>query len=77
MRVRERGVGERGRDTGRGRSRLPAWKESRRGTRSQDSRIMPWAESRCQTAGPPGMPKVILISKDKFPSPKDRTKIKQ
>ena len=41
---------QRGRDTGRGRSRLPAR------TRSQDPRITPWAKGRCSTTGPPGCP---------------------
>ena len=31
-------------------------KEARCGTRSQGSRIMPWAEGRCQTAEPPRDP---------------------
>ena len=46
---------ERGRDTGRGRSRLRAlwvW----RGIRSQFSRIATWAKGRCQTAEPPWDP---------------------
>ena len=29
---------------------------ARRGTRSQDSRIVPWAKGRCQTAEPPRDP---------------------
>ena len=43
---------ERGRDTGRGRSRLHA-SGARRGTRSRVSRIAPWAKGRRQTAAPP------------------------
>ena len=41
---------ERGRDTGRGRSRLHAG--GRCGTASWDSRIMPWAKGRCSTTKP-------------------------
>ena len=44
---------ERGRDTGRGRSRLRA----RRRTQSRDSRIALWAKGRCQTTEPPRDPK--------------------
>ena len=47
---------ERGRDTGRERSRLHA-PGARRGTRSQVSRIAPWAKGRRQTAAPPRDPK--------------------
>ena len=43
---------ERGRDTGRGRSSLHA-SGARRGTRSRDSRIAPWAKGRHETAAPP------------------------
>ena len=50
---------ERGRDTSRGRSRLHAG--SRCGTRSQDSRITPWAEGRRQTAEPPRDPLVSFF----------------
>ncbi|CAK7310509.1 hypothetical protein VULLAG_LOCUS15445 [Vulpes lagopus] len=46
---------ERGRDIGRGRSRLHA-PGARRGTRSQVSRIAPWAKGRHQTAAPPRDP---------------------
>ena len=42
---------ERGRDTGRGRSRLHA-PGARRGIRSRVSRIAPWAKGRRQTAAP-------------------------
>ena len=42
---------ERGRDTGRGRSRLHA-PGARRGIRSRVSRIAPWAKGRRQTAVP-------------------------
>ena len=41
---------ERGRDIGRGRSRLPAGAQC--GTWSQNPRIMIWAEGRCSTTGP-------------------------
>ena len=46
---------ERGRDTGRGRSRLHA-PGARRGIRSRVSRIAPWAKGRRQTTGPQGSP---------------------
>ena len=46
---------ERERERGRGRSRLHA-PGARRGTRSQVSRIVPWAKGRCQTATPPRVP---------------------
>ena len=46
---------ERGRDIGRGRSRLHA-PRARRGIRSRVSRIAPWAKGRCQTAAPPRDP---------------------
>ncbi|XP_041628021.1 mediator of RNA polymerase II transcription subunit 11 isoform X1 [Vulpes lagopus] len=46
---------DRGRDTGRGRSRLHA-PGARRGTRSRISRIAPWAKGRRQTAAPPRDP---------------------
>eukprot|EP00071_Canis_lupus_P032201 XP_022265758.1 centrosomal protein of 44 kDa isoform X1 [Canis lupus familiaris] len=46
---------ERGRDTGRGRSRLHA-PGARRGIRSRVSRIAPWAKGRRQTAAPPRDP---------------------
>ena len=46
---------ERGRDTGRGRSRLRAlWVQ--RGIRSRVTRIATWAKGRCQTAEPPWHP---------------------
>ena len=47
---------ERGRDTGRGRSRLHA-PGARCGIRSQVSRIAPWAKGRRQTAAPPRDPR--------------------
>ena len=47
---------ERGRDIGRGRSRLHA-PGARRGIRSRVSRIAPWAKGRRQTAAPPRDPK--------------------
>ena len=46
---------ERGRDIGRGRSRLHAL-GARRGIRSRVSRITPWAKGRRQTAAPPRDP---------------------
>ena len=46
---------ERGRDTGRGRSRLHAL-GARCGIRSRVSRIAPWAKGRRQTAAPPRHP---------------------
>ena len=46
---------ERGRDTGRGRSRLHA-PGARCGTRSRVSRIAPWAKGRRQAAAPPRDP---------------------
>ena len=46
---------ERGRDTGRGRSRLQA-PGARCGIRSQVPRIVPWAKGRRQTAAPPRDP---------------------
>ena len=39
---------------------------ARRGTRSWDSRIAPWAKGRRQTAEPPRDPQKILIKKVKF-----------
>ena len=51
---------ERGRDTGRGRSRLHA-PGARRGIRSQVSRIAPWAKGRRQTAAPPRDPKALCL----------------
>uniref|UniRef100_A0A8I3RY57 Tumor protein D52 n=1 Tax=Canis lupus familiaris TaxID=9615 RepID=A0A8I3RY57_CANLF len=45
---------ERGRDTGRGRSRLHAL-GARHGIRSRVSRIAPWAKGRRQTAAPPSL----------------------
>ena len=50
---------ERGRDTGRGRSRLHAL-GARRGIRSRVSRIAPWAKGRRQTAAPPRDPPFLL-----------------
>ena len=49
---------ERGRDIGRGRSRLHA-PGARRGTRSRVSRIAPWAKGRRQTTTPPRDPPLI------------------
>ena len=54
---RERG---RGRDIGRGRSRLHA-PGARRGIRSRVSRIAPWAKSRRQTAAPPRDPENVYL----------------
>ena len=51
---------ERGRDIGRGRSRLHA-PEARRGIRSQVSRIAPWAKGRRQTAAPPRDPRKVSL----------------
>ena len=51
---------ERGRDTGRGRSRLHA-PGARRGIRSRVSRIAPWAKGRRQTAAPPRDPYAIFF----------------
>ena len=49
---------ERGRDTGRGRSRLHA-PAARRGIRSRVSRIAPWAKGRRQTTAPPRDPPAL------------------
>ena len=51
---------ERGRDTGRGRSRLHAL-GARRGIRSRVSRIAPWAKGRRQTAAPPRDPSLVIL----------------
>ena len=51
---------ERGRDTGRGRSRLHAL-GARRGIRSRVSRIVPWAKGRRQTAAPPRDPYIYIF----------------
>ena len=51
---------ERGRDIGRGRSRLHA-PGARRGIRSRVSRIAPWAKGRRQTAAPPRDPNKIHL----------------
>ena len=51
---------ERGKDTGRGRSRLHA-PGARRGIRSRVSRIAPWAKGRRQTAAPPGDPTIRFL----------------
>ena len=59
---------ERGRDTGRGRSRLHA-PGARRGTRSRVSRITPWAKGRRQTTAPPRDPSIGLLNTT---SPKKR-----
>ena len=76
MRERER-ERERGRDTGGGRSRLHA-PGARRGTRSQNSKIAPWAKGRRQTAEPPRDPQAawlliviqqILVEHHCVPSP--------
>ena len=55
---------ERGRDTGRGRSRLHA-PGARNGTRYRVSRIVPQAKGRRQTTAPPRDPpkKIIFIAK--------------
>ena len=45
---------ERGKDTGRGRSRLPTEAQCR--TWSQDPGITPWAKGRCSTTEPPRHP---------------------
>ena len=50
---------ERGRDIGRGRSRLHAT-GARRGIRSRVSRIAPWVKGRRQTAAPPRDPHTSL-----------------
>ena len=57
---------ERGRDTGRGRSRLHA-SGARCGTQSRVSRIAPWAKGRHQTAAPPRDPDdfFLVASKEK------------
>ena len=52
---------ERGRDTGRGRSRLHA-PGARRGIRSRVSRIAPWAKGRRQTTAPPRDPRFIFFN---------------
>ena len=52
--------GERGRDTGRGRSRLHA-PGARRGIRSRVSMIAPWAKGRRQTSVPPRDPAFYVI----------------
>ena len=49
---------ERGRDTGRGRSRLHA-PGAQRGTRSQVSRITPWAEGGAKLLSHPGCPRSL------------------
>ena len=51
---------ERGRDTGRGRSRLHTL-GARRGIRSRVSRIAPWAKGRRQTAAPPRDPHIYTF----------------
>ena len=51
---------ERGRDTGRGRSRLHA-PGARCGIRSRVSRIAPWAKGRRQTAAPPRDPHFFTL----------------
>ena len=53
-------VRERGRDIGRGRSRLHA-PGARYGTRSQVSRIAPWAKGRRQTTAPPRDPNLVSL----------------
>ena len=62
---------ERGRDIGRGRSRLPVGC----GTRSRNPRLMTWAKGRCSTAEPPKRPPITIIlnclliyKHSKFPS---------
>ena len=45
---------ERGRDIGRGRSRLP--QGTQRGTQSREARLMPRAKGRCSTTEPPRHP---------------------
>ena len=50
---------ERGRDTGRGRSRLPAG--SLMWDSILDPGIRPWAEGRCSTAEPPRRPHILFI----------------
>ena len=50
---------ERGRDTGRGWSRLHVG--ARCGTWSRDSRITPWAKGRCTTSEPPRHPSLWWI----------------
>ena len=53
---------ERGRDTGRGRSRLHA-PGAQSGIRSQVSRITPWAKDRHQTTAPPRDPLFFNLSR--------------
>ena len=53
---------ERGRDTGRGRSRLHA-PGARRGIRSRVSRIVPWAKGRRYTTAPPRDPSLPKLGK--------------
>ena len=55
---------QRGRDIGRGRSRLPML-GAPCGTQSRNPRITPWVESRCWTTEPPRCP-FILFFKDLF-----------
>ena len=52
---------ERGRDTGRGRSRLHA-AGARCGIQSRVSRIAPWAKGRRQTAAPPWDPDIWVFN---------------
>ena len=61
-------VRERGRDTGRGRSRLHA-PGARRGIRSRVSRIAPWAKGRSQTAAPPRDPGESILNVSAKPAP--------
>ena len=56
-------VRERGRDTGRGRSRLHA-PGAQRGIRSRIFRIAPWAKGRRQTAAPPRDPPLIYVMRE-------------
>ena len=48
---------ERGRDTGRGEA--GSMQGARCGTQSQDPRVMTWAQGRCSTMEPPGIPKEV------------------
>jgi len=48
--------GTQARGSGRGRSRLPAERRARYGTRSQDPGTMTWAKGSCSTTEPPRRP---------------------
>ena len=63
-RERER---EAGRDTDTGEA--GSIQEARHGTRTQDSRITPWAKGRCQTAEPPRDPYILISYLKVLPPP--------